>query len=302
MTNVESKRQGAATEVCPECRGRGWKVVADGGAGTAVRCDCAKVQRGLVLMQRAGIPERYRDCRLSNFVVRNADLEVAERLLEARQVSQRYLDSFFDVRANRFRESGLIYIGPPGTGKTHLAVAVLAEAIERYQIRGRFVDFTALLHEIQSTFDPSSLESKHAILDPVIDVELLVLDELGAQKSSEWVMDTLYLIMNSRYTAGRPTIFTTNYRLTQSAVRPAVGFETSPEGAPWSDRLAAQDQRRRETGLERGPLKVPGGRPASNPYSNLSARITPVLVSRLHEMAQPVRLDVPDFRLKKRPS
>ncbi len=64
-----------------------------------------------------------------------------------------------------------------------------------------------------STFDPSSPESKHDVLDPVIDAELLVLDEPGAQKPTPFVTDTLYLILNQRYTARKPTLFTSNFRL-----------------------------------------------------------------------------------------
>ena len=120
---------------------------------------------------------------------------------------------------DRYRRTGLLFIGPPGVGKTHLAVSVLRELIELYGVRGRFVDFTTLLHQIQATFHQQSSESKASILAPVIHAEVLVLDELGAQKPTEWTMENLYLIMNTRYTAGRPTIFTTNYRLDSGTER-----------------------------------------------------------------------------------
>ncbi len=246
--------------LCPHCHGRGWRVVADGGAGSATRCDCQKRERGKEYLAKTGIPERYRRCRLSTFkTTHSANPHVREQLQRGHKISQRYVDQFFDVKEKRFREAGLIYIGPPGVGKTHLAAAVLSEVVERYNVRGKFVDFTALLHQIQSTFDNSSSESKASILSPIVDAELLVLDELGAQKPTEWVRDTLYLIMNTRYTRRLPTIFTTNYRLDNvSANKPAVG----------GDRVRKQER------------------------DLLSTRLSELLVSRLYEMAQPVKLTI----------
>ena len=247
--------------LCPECHGRGWKIVADGGAGSAVRCDCKKRDRGREYLAQAGIPERYRRCRLSTFkTTGSANPQVREQLQRAHSISQRYVERFWDSQENRFREAGLIYIGPPGVGKTHLAVAVLSEIIERYKVRGRFVDFTVLLHEIQATFDESSGPSKATILSPIVDAELLVLDELGAQKPTQWVQDTLYLIMNTRYTRRLPTLFTTNYQLEAQPGR--------PEGR---GRRATSDGERPEL---------------------LKSRLSALLVSRLYEMAQPVKLTV----------
>ncbi len=279
-------------DVCPECQGRGWKVAADGGAGKATRCDCQKRDRGREYLALAGIPERYRDCRLSTFKT-TGDRRIASHLLKAKVVSERYVDTFIDPRTGRFRETGLIYIGVPGTGKTHLAVAVLKQLIERYGVRGRFIDFVALIHQIRSSFDPSSVESGHEILDPIINAEVLVLDELGAQKPTEWVMDTLYLIMNTRYLRRLPTIFTTNYRLDGTGGSGPMPAREAPR-----ERIGMGSDSHARRRLERGDAggsRLGQPRPA-NPFSALSERISPLLVSRLHEMAQPVELPSYDYR------
>lgn len=249
-------------KVCPECAGRGWVLEEDGTAGTARRCDCQVEDLTPRLLAGAHIPSRYKSCSFKSFDIHAPSSAAKDQLLQAKSVSQRYVDHFV-AEDGAFTETGLIFMGPPGVGKTHLAVAVLKELISRYRVRGLFVDFTSLIHEIQSTFDPDSPDSKRDLLDPVVDAEVLILDELGAQKPSPWVNEILYLVMNSRYTKRVPTLFTTNYRL-DSPTSGAMG------------------------NLDRAPA------PAN--YASLASRITPNLMSRLYEMGRPVVLEVEDFR------
>lgn len=245
-----------AAGVCPDCGGRGWLVRDEGDSVSARRCACQRKEATPRLLAAASIPPRYQSCTLQDFKPGGK-----APLLEAQSVSRRYVDSFV-LADGRFRESGLLYIGPPGVGKTHLAVAVLKELIDRYRVRGLFVDFTSLIHQIQSTFDPGTPVTKHHVLKPVMEAEVLVLDELGSQKPTPWVNEILYLILNNRYTSRLTTFFTTNYRLP-------------------SETAAAES-------LDRAP--------AAEGIGLLSARIPANLVSRLYEMARPVVMDADDFR------
>ncbi len=250
----------AVEEICPKCEGRGWIVSHDGSAGAAVRCDCNRNDLSGRLVDQARIPPRYAGCSFRTFNVNAESAASRDQLMRAKTVSQRYVDTFLTSNGT-FRESGLLFIGPPGAGKTHLAVAVLKELIGQFKVKGLFVDFTSLIHEIQNSFSADSPSSKEKLLDPVVGAEVLVLDELGAQKPSPWVNEILYLIMNARYTRRLPTLFTTNFRLEASA------------SSDHLDRL-----------------------PGSRTYSALSSRISPSLLSRLYEMAQPIEIDVEDFR------
>jgi DNA replication protein DnaC len=236
-------------------------------------CACRERELAARLLAAAAVPARYRHCKLANFQISSGSREERAQLLQARTTAQRYVDEFLQAEG-RFRESGLLFIGPPGVGKTHLAVGVAVELVERCHVRARFVEFTPLIHQIQSTFDPGSPESKQEVLDPLIGAELLVLDELGAQQPTPWVRDILYLIINSRYTRRLPTLFTTNYRLEAGAgAKPAAG----------------------PTRLDRG--RDPEPVPARDEPDLLASRLPAMLVSRLYEMAQQVVLTgVEDFR------
>jgi DNA replication protein DnaC len=105
----------------------------------------------------------------------------------------------------------LCLIGPPGIGKTHIAVSVLRQVILEKRAHGLFYDTRDLLKIIRSTYNPVVRTAEMDILRPVMEAELLVLDDLGSEKPSEWVEETMNLIVNTRYNERRPTIFTTNY-------------------------------------------------------------------------------------------
>jgi DNA replication protein DnaC len=127
---------------------------------------------------------------------------------------------------------GLLFLGPTGVGKTHLAVAVLRELMLRKGVECLFYDFRDLLKEIQGSYNPVSQTSELRILQPVLDVEVLLLDELAASNPSDWVKETLAYVINSRYNQKKVTLITTTLPLGETASRCEV---RAPSGEPLPD-------------------------------------------------------------------
>jgi DNA replication protein DnaC len=189
--------------LCPRCNGSGWVPL----SGDSLRVEACLCQGDLRRRQRiaaANIPRRYLDhCTLHTFYEKNnASLFTAKRRV------QEFCDAWPMTDSGR----GLLLVGACGVGKTHLAVAALMELIASDK-RGRllFSNFQDLIQEIQASFDEGSAVSKSELLRPLIEADLLVLDELGSQKPTTFVQDMLYYIVNTRYNDERATIFTTNY-------------------------------------------------------------------------------------------
>jgi DNA replication protein DnaC len=184
---------------CNLCDDTGWKPVERDGVRRVVRCDCRRARIGQERLAQANIPKRYQHCTIPNFTAYNESLERAAA--QARTIAE----AFPAVPRGLFLE------GQPGVGKTHLAVAVLKDVIQSAGARGLFYDTRDLLRVIRSTYDSSIRTTELEVLQPVMLADLLVLDDLGAEKTSEWVEETMNLIVNTRYNGRRLTIFTSNY-------------------------------------------------------------------------------------------
>jgi DNA replication protein DnaC len=192
--------------------------VAPDGIRRVERCECWQDNVASRLLTEARVPPRYARCNLDSFVMYQN-----ERLISAVAKARRFVEGFPAVT------KGLCLIGPPGIGKTHIAVSVLKTLVTEKGARGLFYDVRDLLRVIRSTYNPVVRTAEMDILRPVMDAELLVLDDLGAEKPSEWVEETMNLIVNTRYNERRPTIFTTNYEdlpdeAELDALRVRVGF------------------------------------------------------------------------------
>ena len=221
-----------------------------GGARRVTRCDCTLRTRNERLLRQARIPKRYEHCELSNF-----EFEGPHRLLApARMAACKFVEEY------PVDSTGLLLIGPIGAGKTHLAVGIIKELILSKGIGCLFYDYRELLKEIQNSYNSSVQATELEVLRPVFEAEVLALDELGAVKPTEWVWDTVSLILNTRYNNNKTTIITTN-------------FDDKPAGVLAGPRAAAREE-------------------------TLGDRIGERMRSRLHEMCRIVKLEGEDFRQK----
>src|SRR5579863_4631729 len=181
------------------------RVMSPAGLWVSRACECQQMEREERRLAAAHIPERYRQYTLDGYetAFRGADSSLGRAHLTARKFVEAYpVDT---------AGKGLLFTGSIGVGKTHLAVGVLRRLVQERGVRGLFCDYRELLKNIQNSYNPQVHTTELELLKPVFAAEVLVLDDLGAQKPNEWVWDTVALILNTRYNDKQSTIITTNY-------------------------------------------------------------------------------------------
>jgi len=176
---------------CPICDDTGWKTIEVDGVSRVTRCDCWHQRSFESLLKSARIPRRYTHCELSNFEAHT------DSQRDALRRATRLVDQFPVV------DKGLLFFGDNGVGKTHLAVALMKEAIRRKGARAVFHETRDLLKLVRDTYNNQTDATELDVLRPVLEADLLVLDDIGAEKKSEWVEETLGLVVNTRYSERR---------------------------------------------------------------------------------------------------
>jgi DNA replication protein DnaC len=209
-------------EPCPICDDTGLRLMdMPDGNRVAYTCPCRHARRTQRTIDQARIPQRYAHCSLDEYVTNFAGAN--RSLATAHMMAKKFVQSYpFETNGN-----GLLLTGSIGVGKTHLAVGILQALIAERGAKGLFFDYRDLLKQVQNSYNRSVNATELEILKPVFDAEVLVLDELGASKPTDWVWDTVAHILNTRYNDRRTTIITTNY----PNLAPAAGELSGPRAA-----------------------------------------------------------------------
>ncbi len=246
---------------CDKCHGTG-KVLREAADGVSqiYECQCAALFRKLKLFNKAGIPGKFVYESLDNFDVATPR---HRSLKDALSRSRTFIKEFIQMKG-RYSQ-GLIFMGEPGLGKTHLAVAIIKELILEQGVECKFVDFFELLREIRQGYEKNIAESEFT--DPYVGVKVLVIDDLAKGRNTEWELTILDHFISARYNDDdKVTLVTTNFK---------DKLDNKTSGGEDSNRAPLAD--------------------ASTRYT-LAEKIGARIFSRLMEMCKKVHLQGKDFR------
>ncbi len=245
---------------CPDCQGTGWSPVDD---GSVVRCKCVGDVEPSERIKKLGLPPRFGGVGFDNFRAGNPRENSIEynALTGAMGVAKKFAEEYpFGPKR------GLLFQGVPGVGKTHLAIASLKRLAER-GFDCIFFDYQTLLQKIRDGYDPAAGAGSRETYRAALDTEILLLDDLGAHRVTDWVLDTVTAIINHRYNEEKALIITTNLPVVE------MGHNAIAENEGRS-RLRVND--------------------------SLADRIGARAVSRLCEVCHEVRISTQDYRRAKR--
>jgi len=201
MAGVNLQQEAVARCPFEECDGSGFVVDTEARTTRECRCRPQRIAQAKARRLSAVIPKRYRGVSFDRPPVTLIDPRVVADV-------HRYVAN---LDANLDEGRGLWLAGDVGTGKTTLAMLVSKSAMDRSRSVAIY-SLPRLLSELRKTFDESSEMKYLQLLDSLASVDLLHIDDVGAERTSEWVLEQLYSIVNDRYEEQRALLLTTNLR------------------------------------------------------------------------------------------
>lgn len=210
----ESQRSSPPTAEC-WCGGRGYETKFRDDYSTWERyCVCEKGRmfrkeeydrRAAINLEKCGIPSRLWACEFDTYPPANGGRELVQKLK----------DWFIEDAEGK----GFFLYGDYGTGKSALASAWLRANLADGEYQGKFITVPDLLSSIRATYGPNAERGEWELMKEVREIDMLVLDDIGAERPTDWVVERLFAIINHRHSELLPTFFTSNLALPELAER-----------------------------------------------------------------------------------
>lgn len=202
-------RTSEASSTCEYCNGTGWEY--DPETNTAKECRCGMIAKRIQenKLKFASIPETYRNINLKDIQTSYYTGENLNLMQGVARAIKFYLDNLDEMEE---QGKGLYFwSSQKGSGKTMVATAMANELIDKHGKRVKFATSLDILDAIRSSYNKDSDETEDNLISDLTKAEILVIDDFGTERVSDWATERFYQIVNKRYINRMVTIYTSNY-------------------------------------------------------------------------------------------